>query len=76
VSGNPGTGIQEQFPGDGYSVQDSVALLMAELEVFRQFENESPPYRDKARECALVAIDRFFEWKTRHGHDSFYSAIH
>lgn len=68
--------LQQPFPGGCDAVTERVALLMAELEVFRQFDNAPAPYRNKARECALVAIDRYFEWKIRHGHDPFYSAIH
>jgi hypothetical protein len=37
-------------------------LLARELVLFSQFDNEAPPYRDKARECKGAAIKRYEEW--------------
>jgi hypothetical protein len=69
--------IQERFPSVCDTVHGRVALLLAELDTFGQFYNEAPPYRDKARECIGAAVDQYFEWMIRHGHDPFfYREIH
>lgn len=42
--------------------QMRLELLARELVLFSQFDNEAPPYRDKARECKAAAIKRYEEW--------------
>ncbi len=68
--------LQEWPPGSRDPVIERVVLLMAEIAVFRRFGEEAAPYRDKARECILVAIDRYFDWTIRHKNDPYQSTIH
>jgi hypothetical protein len=64
--------MRETFPDRHDPQQWRLELLARELLLFRQFDNEAPPYRDKASECMDVAIGRYMEWVIRHGYDPFY----
>ncbi len=64
--------MQETFPDRHDPRQTRLELLARELVLFGKFENEAPPYRDKALECMDVATDKYFEWMIRHGHDPFF----
>ncbi len=54
--------LQERFPGSLEKRETRFAMFVTELHTFRQFKNEALPYRDKAVECILVAIDGYIDW--------------
>lgn len=60
----------------GYPKQRRYELLLIEVGLLSQFENEAPPFRDKANECIEVAIDRFYEWLVEHDESMSCATIH
>jgi hypothetical protein len=54
--------LQERVPGDLSTMERTLVVLHAELDVFRRFENEAPPYRNKALECIVLATERWHKW--------------
>jgi hypothetical protein len=68
--------LQERPLGSCDPVRERVVLLMAEIAAFREFAEKAPDYRDKAWECILLALDRYFEWKIRHKRDPYHSTIY
>jgi len=56
--------LTETFQSPHDPEQRRFEVFRREISMFEQFDNEAPPYREKAHECIGVAIDRYNEWMT------------
>jgi|GEM_PF-4671536 len=54
--------IQERVPTGLNTMDREFAVFDSELRMFRKFENEPPPYRERALECIELATERWHKW--------------
>ena len=62
--------LKERVPRGLTAMDREFGLYQSALGLFRKFENEAPPYREKAGECIALATERWHKRCSHHQIDN------